>query len=197
MADNPFRNLPSVNQVLEAEPVRALEGRHAHEHIVAAVRDELADVRRLLKAGQTVDGAALADAVAARVAARLEHQFRPKLVPVINATGIVLHTNLGRAPVAEAAARAAYEAARGYLNLELDLETGKRSSRQVAIREWVCRLTGAESATAVNNNAAATVIALRALCQGKEVIVSRGQLIEIGGSFRIPEIMGVSGATLR
>src|SRR5262249_13748211 len=113
------------------------------------------------------------------------------------ATGIVLHTNLGRAPIAEEAARAAYEAARGYLNLELDLETGKRSSRQSAIREWVCRLTGAESATAVNNNAAATVIALRALCQGKEVIISRGQLIEIGGSFRIPEIMGVSGAILR
>src|SRR5262249_23084750 len=113
------------------------------------------------------------------------------------ATGIVLHTNLGRAPIAEEAARAAYEAARGYLNLELDLETGKRSSRQSAIREWVCRLTGAESATAVNNNAAATVIALRALCQGKEVIISRGQLIEIGGSFRIPEIMGVSGAVLR
>src|SRR5207244_5483237 len=94
---------------------------------------------------------------------------------------IVLHTNLGRAPVAEEAARAAYEAAHGYLNLELDLETGKRSSRQAAIRDWVCRLTGAESATAVNNNAAATVIALRALAQGKEVVLSRGQLIEIGG----------------
>src|SRR5205807_2323289 len=128
---------------------------------------------------------------------RLGQEFRPKLRPVINATGIVLHTNLGRAPVAEEAARAAYEAARGYLNLELDLETGKRSSRQDAVREWVCRLTGAESATAVNNNAAATVIALRALCQGKEVVVSRGQLIEIGGSFRIPDIMAVSGAVLR
>src|SRR5438309_8503379 len=104
--------------------------------------------------------------------------------------------NLGRAPIAEEAAQAAFEAARGYLNLELDLETGKRSSRQVAIREWVCRLTGAESATAVNNNAAATVIALRALCQGKEVVISRGQLIEIGGSFRIPDLMAVSGAVL-
>src|SRR5262249_27898139 len=101
------------------------------------------------------------------------------------------------APVAEVAAAAAFEAARGYLNLELDLETGKRSSRQVAFREWVCRLTGAESATAVNNNAAATVIALRALCQGKEVVISRGQLIEIGGSFRIPDIMAVSGAILK
>src|SRR5207244_12780306 len=121
----------------------------------------------------------------------------PRLRPGINATGIVLHTNLGRAPVAEEAARAAYDAARGYLNLEMDLDSGKRSSRQSAIREWVCRLTGAESATAVNNNAAATVICLRALCQGKEVIISRGQLIEIGGSFRIPEIMAERHAVLR
>src|SRR4029077_17964381 len=114
-----------------------------------------------------------------------------------NATGIILHTNLGRAPLAASAARAAAEAGAGYLNLELDLHTGKRSSRQDAVREWICRLTGAESATAVNNNAAATVIALRALAYGKEVIVSRGQLVEIGGSFRIPDIMAVSGAILR
>src|SRR5205807_9910017 len=90
-----------------------------------------------------------------------------------------------------------HEAAHRYLNLELDLDSGQRSSRQNAIREWICRLIGSEAATAVNNNAAATVIALRALCQGREVIVSRGQLIEIGGSFRIPEIMAVSGAILR
>ncbi len=135
--------------------------------------------------------------MAVRVARRLERESRPRLRPVVNATGVVLHTNLGRAPMAEAAARAAGDAARGYLNLELDLETGKRSSRQNAVREWVCRLTGAESATAVNNCAAATVIVLRAVAAGKEVIVSRGQLIEIGGSFRIPEIMAVSGAVLR
>src|SRR5262249_42620714 len=94
-------------------------------------------------------------------------------------------------------AKAAYEAARGYLNLELDLDSGKRSSRQIAIREWVCRLTGAESSTAVNNNAAATVIVLHTVAQGKERAISRGQLIEIGGSFRIPDIMGFSGAILR
>jgi L-seryl-tRNA(Ser) seleniumtransferase len=116
---------------------------------------------------------------------------------VINATGIVLHTNLGRSPIAEEAAKAAHEAAHGYLNLELDLDSGKRSSRQIAVRDWLCRLTGAESATAVNNNAAANVNVLRTLAMGKEVIISRGQLIEIGGSFRIPDIMGVSGAVLR
>src|SRR5262249_43971865 len=163
---------------------------------VAAVRAELDGLRDRLKRGEA-DGLADLEAVAARVVERLGREHRPRLRLVINATGIVLHTNLGRAPVAEEAARAAYEAARGYLNLELGLGTGKRSSRQAAVREWVCRLTGAESATAVNNNAAATVIVLRALALGKEVVISRGQLIEIGGSFRIPDIMAVSGATLR
>ncbi len=170
---------------------------HAREQIITAVRAELDTLRQRILAGESVDGLAEPTAVAARVVERLGRELRPKLRSVINATGIILHTNLGRAPVAEEAACAAYEAARGYLNLELDLETGKRSSRPLAVREWICRLTGAESATAVNNNAAATVLVLRALCQGKEVIVSRGQLIEIGGSFRIPEIMAVSGATLR
>lgn len=197
MSTNPLRNLPPVNAILDVPTIRALEPKHAHDLVVAAVRQELDDVRQQLARGANRDGRADAEAIARRVVARLARELRPKLRRVINATGIVLHTNLGRAPVAEQAARAAYEAARGYLNLEMDLESGVRSSRQNAIREWVCRLTGAESATAVNNNAAATVIALRALCRGKEVIVSRGQLIEIGGSFRIPEIMAVSGATLR
>ena len=197
MATNPFRNLPSVNAILEAPAIQELEKDHAHDLIVAAIRQELDVVRQRLGQGETIDGQADAGMISARVVERLGRELRPKLRRVINATGIVLHTNLGRAPVAEEAARAAYEAARGYLNLELDLTTGQRSSRQDALRDWVCRLTGAESATAVNNNAAATVIALRALCQGREVIVSRGQLIEIGGSFRIPEIMAVSGATLR
>src|SRR5947207_3285232 len=194
---NPFRALPSVHDVLQAPAVQALATDHAPERIADAVRQELSELRGRLGQGQAVDGEAAAQAVAVRVAQRLGREARPKLRPVINATGIVLHTNLGRAPVADEAARAAYEAARGYLNLELDLETGKRSSRQAAIREWVCRLTGAESATVVNNNAAATVIALRALCQGREVVISRGQLIEIGGSFRIPEILAVSGAVLK
>jgi L-seryl-tRNA(Ser) seleniumtransferase len=153
-------------------------------------------VRQRLAAG-AADGVPDAGRLAESAVGRLRREMRPLLRRVINATGIVLHTNLGRSPLAESAARAVAEAASGYLNLELDLETGKRSSRQDPIREWVRKLTGAESATAVNNNAAATVIVLRAVCAGKEAIVSRGQLIEIGGSFRIPDIMGVSGATLR
>ncbi|MFL5244470.1 MAG: L-seryl-tRNA(Sec) selenium transferase [Gemmataceae bacterium] len=194
---NPFRDLPSVNDVLEAEPLQSLSKDHAHDSIVATIRQELDALRNELKDGLSTNGKATVAAIALRVVERMATELQPRLRRVINATGIVLHTNLGRAPMAEEAARAAHEAARGYLNLEMDLETGKRSSRQNPVREWLCRLTGAESATAVNNCAAATVIVLRALCAGREVIVSRGQLIEIGGSFRIPEIMAVSGAFLR
>jgi L-seryl-tRNA(Ser) seleniumtransferase len=194
---SPFRSLPSVNEVLHASPVQALAASYAHDQLVAAIREELDSLRGRLACGESSDGAAEVEGLAVRVAQRLGREFQPKLRSVINATGIVLHTNLGRAPIAGEAAQAAYEAARGYLNLELDLQTSKRSSRPLAVRDWLCRLTGAESATAVNNNAAATLLALRALCQGKEVVISRGQLIEIGGSFRIPDIMAVSGAALR
>jgi L-seryl-tRNA(Ser) seleniumtransferase len=197
MSEPSYRNLPAVHAVLDSVVLRDLAGGFAHNQVVQAVREALDGLRRRLGSGQVPDGELSPEAIAARAVEHLRQTFRPRLQSVINATGIVLHTNLGRAPMAEPAARAAYEAARGYLNLEMDLESGKRSSRQDAVRPWLCRLTGAESATAVNNNAAATVIVLRALCAGKEAIVSRGQLIEIGGSFRIPEIMAVSGAALR
>jgi L-seryl-tRNA(Ser) seleniumtransferase len=197
MADSPFRQLPAVHEVL-ADP--ALEGalkNHERGTVVDAVRAELARVRTGLREEPALNGAATASAIATRVELALTQALQPRLRPVVNATGILLHTNLGRAPLAEAAAKAAYEAARGYLNLELSLETGKRSSRQDCVREWLCRLTGAESATVVNNNAAATILSLRAIAHGKEVILSRGQMVEIGGSFRIPEILAVSGAILR
>lgn len=162
-----------------------------------AARTELDLLREEIRQGKAIDGKAAVESVAQRAIARLEQELRPRLRPVINATGIVLHTNLGRAPMATVAAEAAHQAAQGYLNLELQLDSGKRSSRQQPIREWLCRLTGAESATVVNNNAAATVLVLRALCRETEVVLSRGQMIEIGGSFRIPDIMAVSGAILR
>jgi L-seryl-tRNA(Ser) seleniumtransferase len=193
MSDNPYRQLPSVNDVLAAVPTPG----PPHNLVVDAVRAELADLRSRLGAGIDVDGDATVESIAQRVALRLTQVQRPNLRSVINATGIVLHTNLGRAPMAEAAADAARDAARSYLTLEMDLATGQRSSRLDTIRGWLTRLTGAEAATAVNNNAAATIIALRTICSGKEAVVSRGQLIEIGGSFRIPEIMAVSGAMLR
>lgn len=195
MMNNPLRDLPSITKLLAAPALAAARERHPHAAVVAAARVALDALRTKLGSG---DGVAVdCDALATDVAARLDLDAIPSLRPVINATGVVLHTNLGRAPLHDDAARAAYDAARGYLNLELDLSTGKRSSRQSHVRAGLKHITGAEGATAVNNCAAATVIALRALATGKEVIVSRGQLVEIGGSFRIPEVMAVSGAMLR
>jgi L-seryl-tRNA(Ser) seleniumtransferase len=195
MSQNPFRQLPAVARLLELPSLVAAREHHPHELISAAARLEVESLRDRLAAGETIDLAP--ESTAARILARLDAAAAPAIRPVINATGVVLHTNLGRSPLHEDAARAAYDAARGYLNLELDLATGKRSSRQGNVRAGIRAITGAEAATAVNNCAAATVITLRAVAAGREVVVSRGQLIEIGGSFRIPDIMGVSGATLR
>jgi len=193
MSVNPFRELPSVASLIERPELAAARSRHSHDAIVAAARVELDELRAKLTAREPVD----LDSLSHRILARVEASHQPRLRTVINATGIVLHTNLGRAPLHEEAARAAFDAAHSYLNLELDLATGTRGSRQDAIRDGIMHITGAEAATAVNNCAAATVLALRALASGKEVIVSRGQLIEIGGSFRIPEIMTASGAILK
>jgi L-seryl-tRNA(Ser) seleniumtransferase len=167
---------------------------HGRVAVVRAVRSALEEARRGLCAGTVVDGDLAS--LAHRSREILENQGQT-LRAVINATGILLHTGLGRAPLAEEAIAAVAAVAGGYCSLELDLEAGTRGSRTVGIRRLLCELTGAEAATAVNNNAGATVLALRALAAGREVIVSRGQLIEIGGSFRLPEILAVSGARLR
>jgi L-seryl-tRNA(Ser) seleniumtransferase len=194
---NIFRALPSVNDVLQTPILRDAITRYGHDRVAELVRGDLDERRRQLSSGQTeLDGLSAA-AIALTLSERLMREGGPRLRTVINATGIVLHTNLGRAPMASEAADAAKQAALNYVNLELDLETGNRSSRHDIVRDVLCRLTGAESAVLVNNNAAATVITLRAVAQGKEVVISRGQLIEIGGSFRIPEIMAVSGAILK
>ncbi|MBA4062358.1 MAG: L-seryl-tRNA(Sec) selenium transferase [Isosphaera sp.] len=195
MGDHPFRRLPAVAKLLDLPPLAAARDRHPPAAVADAARAEVDALRAALAAGAAPDLDPFA--AAERAAARLDADAAPRFRPVINATGVVLHTNLGRSALHEEAARAAADAARGYLNLELDLATGKRSSRQDAVRAGVRAITGAEAATAVNNCAAATVIVLRAVAAGKEVVVSRGQLIEIGGGFRIPDIMAVSGATLR
>ncbi len=190
MADNPLRRLPPMNAVLAA-----MNGIDApHDALAAAARTELDRLRSRLAAGEVCEVSAESVAFAASV--RLQADARPILRSVINATGVVLHTNLGRAPLATVAANAVRSVATNYLNLELDLATGRRSSRVDAVRRLLCELTGAEWATCVNNCAAATVLVLRALASGREVVVSRGELVEIGGGFRIPEIMAVSGATL-
>ncbi len=136
------------------------------------------------------------DAIVADVAGRIEAQLRPPLRPLINGTGVIIHTNLGRAPLAEEAIEAMIEVSRGYSNLEYDVESGARGSRHTILEPLLCRITGAEAAMAVNNNASAVLLALAALAAGKEVVVSRGQLVEIGGGFRIPDVMRQSRAKL-
>ncbi len=188
-----LRNLPSVDKLLQTAELAALVAVHGHRVVVAAIRAELDLVRQQILAGQPSGvEAALVPAVVGRVAA----EIRPSLQPVINATGVIIHTNLGRALLSERAKLAMQQAASDYLNLEYDLTSGGRGSRYVHAADLLCRLTGAEAAVVVNNNAGAVVLALSALARGAEVIISRGQLIEIGGGFRVPEIMAQSGCNL-
>lgn len=189
------RALPPVHKLLTDPRIGAWVGKSGHQVVTDTIRKILDGCRQQFEEGKTpsVDPQSLIE----QTVHLLENQSVGHFRTVINATGIILHTNLGRSPLAEIAARAAYDAGRNYTNLELDLETGLRSSRQGPLRELICQLTGAESATVVNNCAAATILVLRSLALGREVIVSRGQLIEIGGSFRLPDIMSTSGATLR
>jgi L-seryl-tRNA(Ser) seleniumtransferase len=188
-----LRRLPSVDRLLQNEAVAALAAAYGHDLAVAAAREALAQARRAITAGEP---APTPDALVALVRERLSAMLRPTLRPVINATGVIIHTNLGRAPLSEAARQAMEAAARGYSNLEYDLETGERGSRYVHAEALLCRLTGAEAALVVNNNAAAVLLALTVLAAGREVVISRGQLVEIGGGFRIPEVLKQSGARL-
>jgi L-seryl-tRNA(Ser) seleniumtransferase len=189
-----FSTIPSLDRLLQAPAVITLVASHGRSTTVAALRAALDTARGALAAGDAVDLAE--DAFAQTAAARLEREATPGLRRVFNLTGTVLHTNLGRAPLAEVAITAMAEAARGASNLEYDLETGKRGDRDVHVEELLCELTGAEAATVVNNNAGAVLLLLNALALRKEVPVSRGELVEIGGAFRIPDIMARAGAKL-
>jgi len=152
-------------------------------------------VREALASGSTFDD--LAAAIESAAASRLARESAFSLRPVINATGVIVHTNLGRAPLSAAAVARVLDVASGYSNLEYDLEAGARGRRDVHAERLICRLTGAEAACVVNNNAAATLLTLAALAAGREVLVSRGELVEIGGGFRVPDVMAQSGAMLR
>ena len=195
MAD--FTVIPSIEQLRQRPAIRVLEAQFGADATLDALRATAAGVRRAIAGGERLD----ADAVVARVesdaAVRLGETFRPSLAPVVNATGVIIHTNLGRAPLASAAIARVADIARGYSSLEYDVARGGRGRRDVHAETLLCRLTGAESAVVVNNNAAATMIALAALASGREVIVSRGELVEIGGGFRVPDVMAQSGAVLR
>src|SRR5581483_5089204 len=172
------------------------EATFGREAAVAALREAAAELRDALRRHDAVamSGEALVQRIEAIALARLDDAFRPSLQPVINATGVVIHTNLGRAPLADTAIARVADAARGYSTLEYDLDAGRRGRRDHHAEPLLCRLTGAEAALVVNNNAAATMLMLAALASGREVMVSRGELVEIGGGFRIPDVLAQSGA---
>ncbi|HSK16577.1 MAG TPA: L-seryl-tRNA(Sec) selenium transferase [Gaiellaceae bacterium] len=185
-----LRELPSVDELLGDPALAGLAERHGRPLVVASVRAALARAREEIAAGYP------AGDLAARAAAELEARLRPSLRRVLNATGVVVHTNLGRAPLAPQALARVLEVGAGYSTLEYDLGAGARGSRQDHLAPALRELTGAEAALVVNNNAAAVLLALAALAEGREVIVSRSELIEIGDGFRIPDVLARSGATL-
>ncbi len=188
-----FRNLPSVDKLISDKRIKRLAGSYPHELIVNLVRRQLELERLAIASGNPCPSI---DEVVESISAKLYRLERPTIRPVINATGVVLHTNLGRAPLSQEAVKAMEKVARDYSNLELDLDSGKRGSRQVHIEQILCQLSGAEAAMVVNNNASAVLLGLVALARRREVIVSRGEAVEIGDSFRIPDVMRQSGAKL-
>lgn len=185
--------LPSVDRVLRLPALEPFVEEHGRIAVLDAIRTVLSDLRRQ---GAHRTGASDND-VAMQVASRLTDDAASSLRPVFNLTGTVLHTNLGRAPLPEEAIEAMAAVARAPANLEYDLSSGRRGDRDAHTEDWLCRITGAEAATVVNNNAAAVLLVLNTLALDREVPVSRGQLIEIGGSFRMPAIMARAGCTLR
>ena len=184
-----LRALPSVHQLLEEEPATTLIAAHGRPLVRFAVQRVLEDERRQASTDTSHDRWA-------RVEATIQGLRRPRLRPVINATGVILHTNLGRAPLAAAAAEATARIAGRYSTLEFDPQTGRRGRRHDLVADTLRYLTGAQSAAVVNNCAAAVLLMLTALARGKEVIVARGELVEIGGGFRMPEVMRLSGARM-
>ena len=196
MAD--YRVIPAIEILRQRETVRAMELRHGGDAVVRALRDGAGQLRAQIGAGDGPrDGEAAARVIEALAEAALASHARGSLRPVINATGVVIHTNLGRAPIADAAIERVAAIAKGYSNLEYDVAGGERGSRTVHADSLLVSLTGAEAAIVVNNHAAATLLILTGLASGREVIISRGELVEIGGGFRVPDVMRQSGAALR
>jgi len=190
---SPFRNLPSVSRLLAHRRIRPLLSQMASDSVAELVRQQLQEARRAIAAGHECPPT---EALVESVLARAELLLQPTLRPVLNASGVIIHTNLGRAPLSREAMAAMEAVSRGYSNLEFDLTGGERGHRQVHLETLLCQISGAQAAMAVNNNAAALLLALTALAKEREVIISRGQAVEIGGGFRIPEVMQQSGARL-
>ncbi len=194
------RILPSIDRLRQRPAIRALEMEYGRAAVLAALRDVSGTLRRELTdpgASLIKDSDQAAASIEQQTASHLATGFEPSLISVINATGVIVHTNLGRAPLADSAVRQVTLVAAGYANLEYDLAAGRRGSRSVHAERLLSRVTGAPAAVVVNNNAAAVLLVLAALAQGREAIISRGELVEIGGGFRIPDVMRQSGALVR
>jgi L-seryl-tRNA(Ser) seleniumtransferase len=193
MTTDAFRSLPSVDELAQHHILRGYERKVGRAIVIDAIRAQLDAARADIRAGRPAPmPALLLDAITERI----ERAIRPTLTRVINATGVILHTNLGRAPLSQDALRAIQDAAASYSNLEYDLDAGERGSRYVHAEALIKKLTGAEGALVVNNNAAAVMFVLRAFAERREVVVSRGQLVEIGGGFRVPDVLAQSGALM-
>jgi len=191
-----MREIPSIEQLRQRPGLRALEMEFGREAVVQALREEAASLRQAAASGGPMP-ADVPDAIVRALPSRLAANGAASLRLVINATGVVIHTNLGRAPLGRGAAARVAAIATSYSNLEYDLASGERGKRDAHAERLLRRLTGAAAAVVVNNNAAATLVALAAVAAGREVIVSRGELVEIGGGFRVPDVMRQSGAILR
>ena len=193
-----FRMIPKVDVILADETVQSLVGKYSYEVVIEAVRDELTEVRNFISGTEDEDKAeAFIAGLISGIKDKVEKTLEPNVVKVINGTGTILHTNLGRAPLNKKHMERLNNIASGYCNLEYDLKEGKRGERYSHFEELLCKVTGAEAAFAVNNNAAAVILILSTLAKGGEAIVSRGELVEVGGKFRIPDVMELSGATLK
>ncbi|HXX79511.1 MAG TPA: L-seryl-tRNA(Sec) selenium transferase, partial [Ktedonobacteraceae bacterium] len=188
-----LRLLPSVDELLHSDSGQQLIEQHSRAMTLQAVRASIAQARFRIREGAMCP---LPDELLAVAEQILDERRRASLQPVINGTGVIINTNLGRSPLSNEALQAVQQIARGYSNLEYALEAGERGSRHAHVSALLCELTGAEAALVTNNNAAAVLLALSTLAAGREVIISRGQLVEIGGGFRVPEVMSQSGCRL-
>jgi len=191
-----LRKIPKVDKVLEWDAVKALLARFPRSVVLQGARATLEELRREVLAGKAAETAFGEEEICRTVCAAVTRLVAPSLRKVINATGVVVHTNLGRSVLPEQARDAINEVAFSYSNLEFDLVKNARGSRYDHVERLICELTGAEAALVVNNNAAAVMLALGSMAAGREAVVSRGELVEIGGSFRIPDVMRLSGVTL-
>lgn len=192
-----FRNIPKVDVLLENKAIQQLIEDYSRETVVEAIRMELEALREFIKKCDDEQAAEKKiETLIADIELSVEKMHRPDMKSVINGTGTILHTNLGRAPISPEHMAYVSGIATGYSNLEYNLEEGKRGERYSHFEELLCKITGAEAAMAVNNNAAAVMLILNTLGKGREIVVSRGELVEIGGKFRIPDVMEQSGASL-